>query len=274
MHDQAVRQAFEVAHVQASVQGGDAPASVASAIAALAHHGVDVICVVRGGGSRGDLAAFDTEPIARAVATSPVPVLTGIGHSGDRSIADDLAHLAAITPTALGHQVVELVASYAAEVTEAAVAISEAAELAVEREGAAHARLRQVVVASAQARLSEADRVLRRSSDRLPGLAVEAVHRAADRRAGLAARIAPMARAHLDRGAERLAGISRLCAAHDPARVLATGYSITRDGAGALVRRPGQVSPGGRLVTTVAGGTLTSTVEETDEGGGADHGNG
>ena len=266
--------AFEVSHVQASVQGGDAPASVAAAIAALGRHGVDLICVVRGGGSRGDLAAFDTEPIARAVATSPVPVLTGIGHSGDRSIADDLAHFAAITPTALGHHVVELVATYAAEVTEAAVSIAEAAELAIERGSLAHARMRQVVVAAARARLAEADRMLRRSADRLPGLAVESVHRAADRRAALAARIAPMALAHLDRGAERLAGIARLCAAHDPARVLATGYSITRDASGALVRRPGDVGQGDRVVTTVAGGTLTSSVEEINEGGGANHGNG
>lgn len=266
--------AFEVTHAQATVQGGEAPASVAAAVAGLTRADVDVICVVRGGGSRGDLAAFDAEPIARAVATSPVPVLTGIGHSGDRSIADDLASFAAITPTALGHHVVELVASYAAEVSEAAAVIAEAAELAVEREGNAHARLRQVVASAAQARLAEADRTVRRSADRLPGLALEAVHRAADRRGAMAARIGPMALSHLDRGAERLAGIRRLCAAHDPARVLATGYSITRDAAGALVRAPGQVGVGELLLTTVAGGTLASRVEADGGPGGTGDGDG
>lgn len=266
--------AFRVLHAQASVQGGGAPGSVAAAIDGLAHAGVDLICVVRGGGSRGDLAAFDAEPVARAVATAPVPVLTGIGHSGDRSIADDLASFAAITPTALGHHVVGLVATYAAEVGEAAAAVSDGAELAVERAVEAQQRQRRALSSAVAARLAEANRGVRRSADRLPGLAREALRRGELRRLGLAARIGPMALAHLDRGAERLAGIARLCAAHDPARVLAAGYSITRDAAGAIVRSPGQVAVGDRLLTSVAGGTLTSRVEAEGVAGGAPDGDG
>ena len=61
---------------------------------------LDVIVVIRGGGARTDLATFDTEVIARAIARSPVPVLTGLGHEIDRSVADEVAHTALKTPTA------------------------------------------------------------------------------------------------------------------------------------------------------------------------------
>ena len=66
----------------------------------MAAAGVDVVCLVRGGGARTDLAAFDAEAVARAVAALPVPVLTGIGHEIDTSVADEVAWQRHVTPTA------------------------------------------------------------------------------------------------------------------------------------------------------------------------------
>ena len=60
--------------------------------------------VVRGGGSKADLATFDAEPVARAIAGSDVPVWTGIGHTGDQSVADEVANRAFITPTECGQE--------------------------------------------------------------------------------------------------------------------------------------------------------------------------
>ena len=60
----------------------------------------EVVLLVRGGGARTDLAAFDTEAVARAIAASPIPVVTGIGHEIDRTVADEIAHSAHKTPTA------------------------------------------------------------------------------------------------------------------------------------------------------------------------------
>ena len=57
-----------------------------------ARRGLDAIVVIRGGGARNELAMFDAEPIARAIAAAPVPVLTGLGHEIDRSVADEVAH--------------------------------------------------------------------------------------------------------------------------------------------------------------------------------------
>ena len=92
--------AWDVVLADTPVQGIDAPPFIAAAIGAVGRAGVDVIAVVRGGGARTDLVAFDNETVARAIANAPVPVVTGIGHEIDRTIADEVAHEAQKTPTA------------------------------------------------------------------------------------------------------------------------------------------------------------------------------
>ena len=111
------------------VQGALAPRSVAGGLRAVAAHGVDVVLRVRGGGATTDLAAFDGEVIARAVATLDVPVLTGIGHDIDRSVADEVAHAAYKTPTACAHAVVADVRAVEARTTDVWRAIVATASL-------------------------------------------------------------------------------------------------------------------------------------------------
>ena len=81
------------------VQGEGAAATVVAALRALARHGVDVIVVTRGGGSREDLWAFNDEALARAIAASPVPVVSAVGHEMDVTVADLVADARAATPT-------------------------------------------------------------------------------------------------------------------------------------------------------------------------------
>ena len=92
--------AFSVVLFKANVQGAGAPASVARALRAVSGSDCDLAVLVRGGGSRGDLAAFDAEPVARAIAGLALPLWTGIGHTGDQSVADIVANHAFVTPTA------------------------------------------------------------------------------------------------------------------------------------------------------------------------------
>ena len=91
----------------ATVQGSNAPTSIANGI----HHldrseDADAIIVGRGGGSDSDLQAFDTEQVAEAIFTANTPVVTAIGHTDDRLIADQVADVATITPTAAGEYIV------------------------------------------------------------------------------------------------------------------------------------------------------------------------
>src|SRR6185437_10171245 len=94
------------------VQGGDAPARVAAAVRALCRTDCDLVVLVRGGGSKGDLACFDAELVARTVAGAAKPVWTGIGHTGDESVADIVANRAFITPTECGQQIVRRVGEW------------------------------------------------------------------------------------------------------------------------------------------------------------------
>ena len=91
--------------VGCSVQGATAPATIVRALQVAAASAPDAILLVRGGGSFEDLMCFNDESVARAVAASPVPVITGIGHEPDTSIADMVADRRCSTPTAAAESV-------------------------------------------------------------------------------------------------------------------------------------------------------------------------
>src|SRR5690606_10844604 len=121
----------------------DAEREVVSALDLLGQAGVDAVALVRGGGSRTDLAAFDSRAIAGAVARATRPVLTGLGHEIDPSVADPAAHRAFQTPT----KVAEFLVSRLAE-----------AELAVTREAKRLAAAPRLPLSAARERLLDAER--------------------------------------------------------------------------------------------------------------------
>ena len=101
---------FTVSFVDVRVQGDDAPLQISAALKTLSRRDdIDVVLLMRGGGAKGDLAAFDDEKVALAVANCRHPVFTGIGHQIDESIADVMAHTRFITPTACAEGVISLV---------------------------------------------------------------------------------------------------------------------------------------------------------------------
>jgi exodeoxyribonuclease VII large subunit len=118
------------------VQGADAGPDVARAVAALGRRGdVDVLLVVRGGGSLEDLWAFNTEIVARAMAACPVPTVSGVGHEHDVTIADLVADVRASTPTAAAACAVPDRRAVAAAVRERAVRLSDGLRRRVVHEG-------------------------------------------------------------------------------------------------------------------------------------------
>lgn len=205
----------------------------------------DVVVLVRGGGARTDLAAFDHERVARAIAGCPLPVLVGVGHEIDRSVADEVAHLSAKTPTATAALLVEAVRAFHRDVEQAAARL---AGLAGARLDAVAGRLSASggrLVAAANGLVTSHHTHLDRNWTQLRYLAERCCERAAT---------------ELDRADLHLR-------AHDPAATLARGWSITHTAAGELVRDAAAIPPGTVLVTTVAAGTLTSTVTGATTGG-------
>jgi exodeoxyribonuclease VII large subunit len=277
---------FEVRLSSTVVQGPGAPPRIAAAIRTCERLDVDVIAVVRGGGARTDLAAFDDELVARAIAGCSTPVLTGIGHEVDTAVADEVAHLAFKTPTACAAHLVGL--ALAAE-DQAATLWRAIATAAGARLIHADTRLTDAAVGAGRAAttaLRDADRRTAASARRVRDLTVTQLERSRHRLSGHLASARLLSRHRLDT-AEALvsrhrddmarSARERLSTAEqrldhaelqrrllDPAKALARGWSITTAADGAVVRSVADVVSGSTVTTRVADGTITSTVTSTE----------
>jgi exodeoxyribonuclease VII large subunit len=254
---------FHVVSVDARTQGADCGPSVVRALGHVAAAGVDLVLLVRGGGARTDLAGFDSEAIARAIAAMPVPVFTGIGHEVDRSIADQVAHTAHKTPTAAADAVVELVEAYRARLERAAVAVQRAAHrtLAVADSRLADRSAR--VGRLATRRLDRQSALLDAAEHRLPRGLARTVAAADHRLERAGTLVADRGRRAIVRAGRAIDALDARVRAHDPRWALARGWSITTTDDGRTVRTPADAPVGTRLTTRVAGGRLVSTVTET-----------
>lgn len=255
--------AFAVSLSRALVQGTDAPRSVARAIRRAGASQPDLVVVVRGGGSRADLVAFDSAPVARAIANCPVPVWTGIGHTGDESVADIVANRSFVTPTECGHELVARLESFWARAVAAqATAIGRSAFRALEAADRHLAGAQGRVSANARqqlrwhrARLEQRTQAISRS---VPAAAAGQTVALADR----GARVAAAVRRRLGEAEEKGAGWRRLLAAYDLDRQLERGYTITTDDDGRILRSAAALAGGDVLLTRFADGTARSVVSE------------
>ncbi len=255
--------AFQLSVVDVRVQGEWAVTEVAAGLRTLGRHrALDVVVVIRGGGSRSELATFDHEAIATAIALSPLPVFTGLGHEIDRSVADEVAHSALKTPTACAAALIEHVQAFQQRSELAWSAIQRLAERGTTAAGAQVAELANGIRLRVIAAVDRGDDRISQRARRVGIGAGRVVERAESRldAAGAAVcripqRLEPEMR-HLDAVAQRV----RLL---DPVHTMARGWSITRTAGGRTVRDAAQLQPGDQIVTTFANGTARSRVEET-----------
>jgi exodeoxyribonuclease VII large subunit len=265
------------------VQGAGAEDGIAAALRRVVAAGVDVVALVRGGGSRTDLATFDAEVVARTIAALGVPVLTGLGHEIDRAVADEVARLALKTPTAVAGWLIDTARAHHDAAEAAWRAVARQAEAHLQRDnrelvalGRRLSARTHTVVGRADERLGGHTRRLGRTSRQLAADATRHVDRAAARIEGSGRRHLDVGGRQLDVAAVRLASraprsladagrhlrtLDARRAALDPARTLARGWSITRTSDGRLVRSVADVTHGDELLTTVSDGTTRSRVE-------------
>ncbi len=253
---------FRVRVIDARVQGDQAVDMVTRAIRTLGRQrDLDVVAVIRGGGARSELATFDHEAIATAIATSPLPVLTGLGHEVDRSVADEVAHASLKTPTACAAALVERVLSFRQRSELAWTGVCRVAERHVARSSGrlnevAHGVRHRVVAA-----VERSDGRLAQRAGRVGAASGQLLDRADRRLEAVTAAIARAPRRldgetrHLDAVAERV----RLL---DPVHTMARGWSITRTVDGRTVRAAEELTAGDEVVTTFASGSARSIVRE------------
>src|SRR5881396_555792 len=226
----------------APVQGEGAGFRIAAALkTANARAECDLLLLVRGGGSIEDLWPFNEESVARAIRSSTIPVLVGVGHESDFTIADFAADRRAPTPTA-------------------------AAELATPARLDLLRKLEECVRGLAR----EMRRRLQYAAQALDGCAKRLVHPA--QRLGnarqslvqLRTRLAFALGHRVHRCTAQLERLQASLAGLDPTAVLARGYSITRNAAGEVLRDAGHTREGERLFTTLAHGSLQSKVKKRE----------
>lgn len=254
----------EVVVYPSVVQGVDAPSALCAAIAtASSRDEIQLLIVARGGGSLQDLWAFNDERVARAMAACRVPVLSGVGHETDMTLADLVADVRAPTPTAA--------AELAAPQTEALLAELEAL----------NRTLRRRVAAVLDTELQRLDRLSSRAAR--PAAALRARAHALDlleqridhawardlasRQAGLDALLTRWSHAFLqarDRRVRSLDALHGRLSALDPHAALARGYALLTDARGHAVTSVSEVAEGQRLRVALNDGGLTTMVESID----------
>ena len=271
----------------APVQGADAAARLAAQLQlANARQEVDTLLLVRGGGSIEDLWSFNDEALARLVAASAIPVISGVGHETDFTIVDFVADVRAPTPTAAAELACVPRADLLGQVEQAARRLARGQqrrlELAAQRLDRAAAQL----VSPARRLAHQAERLntLRHrlaaawqgpqgrraarvgmQAQRLRHAAPD-VERAHERLAALARRLGQAHARQLATRQARAAAVAAHLRALDPRHTLARGYAIVRDAQGRILRDAALLARGQELDLTFAQGGAQVQVLDTHAG--------
>lgn len=290
VHDvlRTLRRRFPLARVLVAgvaVEGANAPAGIVEGMRAVVRAGAEVVLVVRGGGSFEDLMPFNDEGLARMIAKCPVPVVTGIGHEPDTSIADMVADLRASTPTAAAEAVSPARESLERLFEARGASLRASAGRALDRAAAEVRRCAtRPLFCDAQLLYATEAQMLDLAADRLFRALPASLARDEARVERQRERLARALPASLDRDRtrlgherERLASCggalvprfgqqAALAAArlHDlsPLAVLGRGYAIARSSDGAVVKSVEAAPPGTAVDVTVADGVLACRVEQ------------
>lgn len=286
-----LRRRFPVADVVVAgvtVEGKVAPSQIVEGLDAMESADVDVVLLVRGGGSFEDLMPFNDEMVARRVASLSVPVVTGIGHEPDTSIADMVSDLRASTPTAAAEAVVPAKSELEATMGAYAARLGAAASRKVHDASIALSRLESSsAMAEPERMLAQGSLALDDLARRLP-LAIPSALESNDAALGVCrlklnaglqvllrvreGRLASFGERMLSAGASLArpyaSGVSSAAAmleALSPLAILGRGYAIARDSEGAIVTRARQLSVGDEASVQLREGAIRCKVESLEE---------
>jgi exodeoxyribonuclease VII large subunit len=269
----------------APVQGMDAAAKLVQSLRdAIARNEVDTLLLVRGGGSLEDLWSFNDETLARTIASSPIPIISGVGHETDFTIADFVADLRAPTPTAAAELCCRTRQTCLNQVDAAFNALTVSQHRRLEHAGL---RLDRAVacLVSPQQRLQHQNERLQILKNRLARAASAPHDRHAARLALIRAKLAhaqprlpelrnelnrqiqhlsSSAQRLIERQGQRLGSASQTLAALSPGNILERGYAIVRNQDGEIIKNALDLSVGERLGVELRHGSLQVNVLQVD----------
>ncbi len=226
------------------VQGELAPASIVAALRRIYAEPVDLVILARGGGASEDLAAFNDEQVVRAVAASPVPIITGVGHETDTTLVDAAADARAPTPSA------------AAEL--AAPSLSELQQQIADARARLQTAIDRWLVEQRRAVAQEVMLLQRHHPRRRLDDARQTVDLLAQRSGRMIEQWLRLTQTHLHHLHARLETLN-------PQATLARGYAIVERVDGQVVTDPAQVRPGEPLQLTLRSGAVQVVVEHANE---------
>ncbi|MBI5640470.1 MAG: exodeoxyribonuclease VII large subunit [Nitrospirae bacterium] len=228
----------------ALMQGREAEASIISSLLQISKKRrlFDIAVIIRGGGSVTDLSCFDSYELACHIARSPLPVITGIGHEKDDTVADIVAHTRMKTPTAVAEFLISGMREFEEGILEIQQRIHSCTGRILRDEG------------------YRLDRVSQRLSFIPSQLALSAGNRLEMLSKDLESRIRDCFRNERN----RQGGMEQAIRLLDPAQVLRRGYSITRH-KGKILRDASLIRKGDTLRTTLSNGAITSIAKITEE---------
>lgn len=280
LHDVVTALRRRVPHIPvvlmpALVQGAQAPASLCEALSKLyllARSGqgleakntpnlppIDVILLVRGGGAIEDLWAFNDATLARTIVASPVPVISGVGHETDFTIADFCADLRAPTPTAAAELVATPLREHLAALAHLAERLHEGAQRQCEQR---QQRLDMAVqrLGRPSALVARQQLGLARLGQRMQQASLLKLQRLAQAQKGLEANFSHTLQQHLLQHTQRLEQAQLQLQLLDPRLVLQRGYALLHDSQGRSVTHIAQAPPGSAVRAQVMDGVLDLTV--------------
>ena len=276
----------EIDVVGCGVQGKQAPPTIVRALAVAASARPDAILLVRGGGSFEDLMCFNDESVARAIVASPVPVITGIGHEPDTSIADMVADRRTSTPTAAAESVAPGIDDIQRQMIQRQRRLGQAMQNTLDSASAqldGYGRRADTSVGSALSRLEvllagyasrkclqdptaplktrRAD--LNQLSQRFSAALPKTLARQTENCDRYASRLANLGEHLTDKGAAQLSRYAASLDALSPLKVLSRGYAIAKDEAGHVVKSAQDVTAGQDLTVQLGEGSVLTKVVST-----------
>lgn len=255
---------YPVIFEETTVSGPSAPGAVVAALGRVATRpGVQVVIVARGGGDPTSLLPWSSEEVCRAVAACRAPVVSAIGHDGDRPLCDDVADLRCGTPSIAAAAVVPSLIELTAALD--VLADRAAQKLDARAEHSARSLAGRDASVAVTAGLERARSGLEWSAQRLAAAHPDRCLVAARLRLATVEWRRPTGET-LGRAAGRLAAEGRHLRALAPTRVLDRGYAVARDAEGRVVRRGSDLEVGDRLEVTLASGAVAARVEEIMHG--------